>query len=504
MARTLILALAAVTLQVLFATAQARVSLWPLPRDMDISNGVQRADNTFFLSLTNRAADESNAFSKAVQHYSQILKDQLPAPDDSNKVARVTNAVLTVTDPDSPVDMAHLDSSYTLQQVADETTIHIKANTTMGAVYALETLSQLLGNGTLNFTTIHIQDYASFEHRGLVFDAASRYAPPSMVRQLIELLPSARINFLYLRFLDDAAVRLKLAASSDIFGNNNGVYDGFDMPGLVAYAAQFGVILVPEMNLPFHASALVGDDDVTFCTDEDRIIGNTTSPAALEMLAEVVADVGSTFNTSLISIVGRGADDQEVSRLAHDGDGCPRRLRHKGQPYGQFTQLEHFSIGVAATFSARAFCDVADCYPKDSSASNSSLPTYPISWLNDRQQDDVYTQSVLNYLFPTLHGFGGMLWNANTNLPVAEIDSLLASLSTHLEARGLPTCSCMTCNLSTSCNGTYTKVTVDAPVWHFGFIFGLALVCVIAVAVAGVEINYLSTPKYKSGYAEFN
>ena len=84
---------------------------------------------------------------------------------------------------------ASTDYSYTLQFKAESDTITATAASSFGVGYALETLTQLLGNGTarrLRCSSVEVSDAPQFEHRGLMIDSGRRFYPLPVVRTFID------------------------------------------------------------------------------------------------------------------------------------------------------------------------------------------------------------------------------------------------------------------------------------------------------------------------------
>jgi hexosaminidase len=155
------------------------------------------------------------------------------------------------------------DESYQLQVTPLQ--IRLSAPTSTGALYALETLAQLLDcQAQCQFPAVQIADQARFGWRGLLLDSARRFIPlPDLKRQL-QGMASAKLNVLHWHLTDDQGWRFeslaypKLTAPTDGIKNSTdpSFYSQQQMRELVAYAARLGIRVVPEIDLPGHASAI--------------------------------------------------------------------------------------------------------------------------------------------------------------------------------------------------------------------------------------------------------
>lgn len=155
------------------------------------------------------------------------------------------------------------DESYQLQVTPQQ--IRLSAPTSTGALYAVETLAQLLDcQAQCQFPAVQISDQARFGWRGLLLDSARRFIPlPDLQRQL-QGMASAKLNVLHWHLTDDQGWRFeslaypKLTAPADgiVGGTDPAFYTQQQMRELVAYAARLGIRVVPEIDLPGHASAI--------------------------------------------------------------------------------------------------------------------------------------------------------------------------------------------------------------------------------------------------------
>jgi len=155
------------------------------------------------------------------------------------------------------------DDSYQLQVTPQQ--IRLSAPTSTGALYAVETLAQLLDcQAQCQFPAVQIADQARFGWRGLLLDSARRFIPvPDLQRQL-QGMASAKLNVLHWHLTDDQGWRFESLAYPKLTAPPDGIVEGSDpsfysqqqMRELVAYAARLGIRVVPEIDLPGHASAI--------------------------------------------------------------------------------------------------------------------------------------------------------------------------------------------------------------------------------------------------------
>src|SRR5205085_6157980 len=121
---------------------------------------------------------------------------------------------------------------------------------------------------------VAIDDAPRFRYRGILLDVARWYYPPEFIEKVIDLLALYKLNTLHLHLTDDQAWRLEIRkyprlaeiggwrvpAGAAARGNIDpltgrphtigGIYTQDTVRHLVAYAAQRGITIVPEIEMP--------------------------------------------------------------------------------------------------------------------------------------------------------------------------------------------------------------------------------------------------------------
>ncbi|WP_150307638.1 beta-N-acetylhexosaminidase [Planctomonas psychrotolerans] len=143
------------------------------------------------------------------------------------------------------------------------------------------TLEAVLERGPVELPHVHIEDAPAFRWRGLMLDVARHFQPVSFLYRVIDLLAALKLNVLHLHLTDDQGWRIPIPGyprltsvgatrSSTIVGYDDGrpepSYDGVphggaytraELAAVVAYAAERHIEIVPEIDLPGHASAAI-------------------------------------------------------------------------------------------------------------------------------------------------------------------------------------------------------------------------------------------------------
>jgi hexosaminidase len=157
-----------------------------------------------------------------------------------------------------PQPLPDSDESYTLKVDADGAII--SANTRFGALRGMETLLQLIQNGPENTAIpwVTIEDAPRFPWRGLLLDSARHFIPLNDIKRQIDGMAAAKLNVLHWHLTDDQGWRFtsKRYPKLTQLASDGQFYTPEQMREIVRYAADRGIRVVPEIDMPGHASAI--------------------------------------------------------------------------------------------------------------------------------------------------------------------------------------------------------------------------------------------------------
>lgn len=155
--------------------------------------------------------------------------------------------------------------------------IEVAASTDAGLYYGAETLWQLTARGK-NISSVAIDDRPAFAWRGVMLDSARHMQPVSYVKQLIDRMAMAKLNLLHWHLSDDQGWRIEIdryprltsvgawrqeagAAGIDPKTGKPVLYGGYytkaQIREIVAFARSRHVTIVPEIDVPGHATAII-------------------------------------------------------------------------------------------------------------------------------------------------------------------------------------------------------------------------------------------------------
>jgi hexosaminidase len=167
--------------------------------------------------------------------------------------------------------------------------IVIRAQDTAGLFYGVQSLLQLLppppatpgsaGAGNRTIPCVHIQDRPRFKWRGMMLDVSRHFFSKAEVEQVLDAMSRYKLNTFHWHLADDQGWRIeikkyprltqvgawrqsigfgldpKLGTAYGPDGRYGGFYTQDDIREVVAYAAARHITIVPEIEMPGHASA---------------------------------------------------------------------------------------------------------------------------------------------------------------------------------------------------------------------------------------------------------
>lgn len=153
----------------------------------------------------------------------------------------------------------HDDESYSL--VVNKDKITIQAISDVGALRALETLLQLVSYNEdyFFFQGVTIKDSPRFVWRGLMIDVARHFQPVDVIKRNLRAMASVKLNVFHWHLTDDQGFRveskvypkLQEKSSDGLYYTQNQIKD------VVNYASNLGIRVIPEFDVPGHASAIL-------------------------------------------------------------------------------------------------------------------------------------------------------------------------------------------------------------------------------------------------------
>ncbi len=157
------------------------------------------------------------------------------------------------------------DESYSLE-VSDRQAV-LSAATVVGALRGLETFLQLLESDREGYfiPSVQIQDKPRFPWRGLLIDVGRHYEPLEVLKRNLDAMAAVKLNVLHWHLTEDQGFRIESKKFPKLheMGSDGLYYTQEQAREIIAYARERGIRVVPEFDIPGHATSwLVGHPEL--------------------------------------------------------------------------------------------------------------------------------------------------------------------------------------------------------------------------------------------------
>ncbi|MDX2047484.1 MAG: beta-N-acetylhexosaminidase, partial [Chitinophagaceae bacterium] len=206
--------------------------------------------------------------------------------------------------------------------------VYIAGDNAEGVFYGIQTLIQLLPvpdarlkmrPNQLKIGYISIEDYPRFGYRGLHLDAGRHFFPVSFIKKYIDYTALHKMNYFHWHLTEDQGWRIEIKKYPKLTeaggwrngtiigrypgkGSDNTRYGGYytqeEIKDVVSYAAKRYITIVPEIELPGHASAAIaGYPDLScFPAEKTKIRENMISEKSKTASGKLVQETWGVFD----------------------------------------------------------------------------------------------------------------------------------------------------------------------------------------------------------------
>ncbi len=197
--------------------------------------------------------------------------------------------------------------AYTITVSADK--IRITAVDPIGVIRAAQTLTQLAegyDGATPAIEAVNITDWPAFKLRGLMHDVGRSFLSVDEIKKELDLLARFKVNTFHFHLTENQAWRFEvkqypeLTQSTYMTRFEGEFYTQEQCTDIERYAAERGIIVIPEIDMPGHSQAFV------------RAMGfDMQSSQGVEVLKDVLDEVAVVF--PLAPYIHIGADEVSIT-----------------------------------------------------------------------------------------------------------------------------------------------------------------------------------------------
>jgi hexosaminidase len=261
--------LAVLPTRVAHAATAMSVPLIPLPAQLDAGRGIFNVDAHTPIVVADRAASTQ----RTARYLAGLVARTRGLHLSVQQAAAKESAIVLLRDPHAPVANRE---GYALDVTPEG--IRITARDDAGLFYGAVTLWQLLtpdaGHGAVQLPAVHIRDQPRFAWRGLMLDSARHFQSVAEIEPLLDQMAQHKLNVFHWHLTDDQGWRIEIKRYPELTrigawrtppdaGHDGeprhygGFYTQDDIRHVVAYAAARHITVVPEIDMPGHAQAVV-------------------------------------------------------------------------------------------------------------------------------------------------------------------------------------------------------------------------------------------------------
>lgn len=294
----------------------------PQPYQMEIQDGIFRLQNQVTISIEKHCTNEEKQLSDFLEN-DLNLKVNKNKPEEAAVCLTLNSKLLQPA------------GSYLL--TINKKGIVITASERSGLFYGIQTLKQLIEketDGGYSLPYVKIEDKPRFQWRAMLLDEARTFQGKEIVKQLIKEMSLLKMNKLQWHLTDDQGWRIEikkyplltsvntdLTLSEDISNDQKkGYYTQEEIKEIVEYAQEHHVTIIPEIEMPGHASAAItaypwlgsGKKTILLPVKEKPVkvssiyldIFDVSDKRTITFLENVLDEVGVLFPGKIIHIGG--------------------------------------------------------------------------------------------------------------------------------------------------------------------------------------------------------
>jgi hexosaminidase len=238
------------------AQAQQSLNLMPLPAKVQMGSGQLLIGPTFSVSIAGR---HEARLDRAVEIFLGQFGRLIGMPPIDMQVADSANATLVIQAAGGTKGVQELgeDESYRLD--ISSSGAKLNAPTTLGVMHGLQTFLQLVQTTGAGFAVpaVSIEDSPRFPWRGLMIDVGRHFIPLDVLKRNLDGMAAVKLNVFHWHLSENQGFRIesKKFPKLQSMGSDGLYYTQDEVRGVIEYARERGIRVVPEFDVPGHSTA---------------------------------------------------------------------------------------------------------------------------------------------------------------------------------------------------------------------------------------------------------
>jgi hexosaminidase len=237
-----------------------QLNLMPIPASVQFQSGRLAITNTFQVAVRNYSdARLQSAINRMMARFggrTGLTFTPGLASDESH-------ATLVIDCGGAGKTIPALDENETYSLEVSDRQARLTAPTVVGAMRGLETFLQLVTGDRDGFylPAVKIQDQPRFPWRGLLIDVGRHYEPMQVLKRNLDAMAAVKLNVFHWHLTENQGFRIESKKFPKLhqMGSDGLYYTQDEAREIIAYAAERGIRVIPEFDMPGHTTAwLVG------------------------------------------------------------------------------------------------------------------------------------------------------------------------------------------------------------------------------------------------------
>ena len=235
------------------------------------------------------------------------------------------------------------DEAYSLSVTPPQAVV--RAKHLAGLFYGAQTLAQIASSRPILASSplplqphrvpcVTIEDAPTSRFRAMHLDVSRHFFSKEIVERYIDILSFYRFNVFHWHLTDDQGFRLAIKSHPELtqFGPS---YSQEDAREVVAFAKDRFVTVIPEIEVPGHARAILASHPELSCTGKKQDVPTTFgifedvlcagNPKTFDLVADILRETTEVFPSQLVHLGG----DEVPKKRWNECPKCRARMQHE-------------------------------------------------------------------------------------------------------------------------------------------------------------------------------